>query len=68
MFRSKANIPFAKTQWKVINMLSVFEFILNLSLPEFISDFYVAVIKYPDKRNLGKKNIHLFIDFDYQRD
>lgn len=68
MFRSKANIPFAKTQWKVINMLSVFEFILNLSLPECISDFYVAVIKYPDKRNLGKKNIHLFIDFDYQRD
>lgn len=36
-------------------MLSVFEFILSLSLPEYISDFYVAVIKYPDKRNLGEK-------------
>lgn len=28
---------------------------MNLSLPEYISDFYVAVIKYPDKRNLGEK-------------
>lgn len=44
-------------------MLSVFEFILNISLPECVSYFYVAVIKYPDKRNLGEKNIYLFIDF-----